>query len=301
MTGKSTDKAKHAASSEPFDLSQLGAPKIFAFQGSLGAYSHQAGLTVLPAFEGKPYQTFQQAMDSVQAGEVSVAVIPIENSLGGRVAGVHQLLPESRLYFVGEVLLPIQHQLMALPGTSVSDLTEVHSHEQALAQCRKQLDHLKVKSVVAADTAGSAKWIAETGLEGVGALASRLAASIYGLTVLRESMEDRTDNVTRFVLMSRRRIEPDPDGQPAVTSFLFRTRSVPAALFKSLGGFATNGVNFTKLESYLSVTDPNSALFFAEVEGHPAQPPVMRALDELHYYTDSVRILGVFPKNRDLP
>ena len=270
---------------------------MFSFQGWPGANSHVAGNLALPGFDPLPSQTVQGAINDVREGKASAAVIPIENSLGGRVADVHQILPESPLYFVGEALLPIRHQLMALPGVRLQDIKEVHSHEQALAQCRKQLDALKVNLVRHADTAGSAREIAEKKEPHLGSLASSLAAEIYGLSILRENMQDRTDNATRFILMARKRIEPDPEGFLSVTSFLFRSRSVPAALFKCLGGFATNGVNFTKLESYLSLADPSAALFFAEVEGHPAHPNVARAFEELNFFTDFVRILGVFPRN----
>ncbi|MDX1738633.1 MAG: prephenate dehydratase domain-containing protein, partial [Alphaproteobacteria bacterium] len=193
----------------------------------------------------------------------------------------------------------VHHNILAPKGADLASLKEVRSHTQALAQCRDTLRELRIKPVKHADTAGAAKEISELQDPTIGAIASSLAAETYGLDVLRNRVEDKIGNVTRFVVMSRTRIEPDPRSGPCLTSFVFQVRSIPAALYKSMGGFATNGVNFIKLESYISIADVNTARFYAEIEGHPADKAVDRAFEELHFYTNKVKILGTFPKAVD--
>ncbi len=268
-----------------------------AYQGVPGAHSHLACKAVFPNFEPLSCPSFEEAFASVEEGRAGLAMIPIENSLGGRVADIHHLLPESSLYIVGEHFQPVHHNLLGPPGAKLEGIREVHSHTQALAQCRETLRELRIKPVVAADTAGAAAEIAALNDPTVGAIASTLAAETYGLEVLRSRAEDRIGNVTRFVIMARTRIEPDPRKGAAMTSFVFNVRSVPAALYKSLGGFATNGVNMIKLESYISISDYATARFYAEIEGHPAEKHVDRALEELQFFTNRVKILGTYSQS----
>jgi prephenate dehydratase len=271
------------------------ADKRVAFQGLPGAYSHLACRTVLPDFEAIPCATFEDAFAAVRDGTAALGMIPIENSLGGRVADIHHLLPESGLYIVGEHFQPIHHCLLAPRGASLTTVKRVFSHTQALAQCRDTLRELKFEPVKVADTAGAAKAVAERGDVSEAAIASDLAGEIYELETLRARIEDRIGNTTRFVIMSRQRKEPDPRAGPAMTSFTFQVRSVPAALYKALGGFATNGVNITKLESYITDASFRVAQFYAEIEGHPADRPVDFAMQELNYFTSTVKVLGVYP------
>jgi prephenate dehydratase len=225
-------------------------------------------------------------------------MIPIENSLGGRVADIHHLLPESNLYIVDEHFQPVQHHLLAVPGATLDGIRKVLSHEQALAQCRELIRELSVDPLIRADTAAAAQEVAALGDETLAAIASELAGETYGLVSLRTRIEDRLGNTTRFVVMSRRREEPDPRDGPCLTSFVFQVRSVPAALYKALGGLATNGINVVRLESYISLATPNVAQFYVEIEGHPAQKSVDQALDELQFYSTKIKILGVYPANR---
>ena len=273
-------------------------PAVISFQGVPGAYSHLACLQVCPDMEPLPCPTFEAALETVRAGEAGLCMLPIENSLGGRVADTHHLLPDSGLHITREYFHPVHHHLMAPKGAVLAGLREVHSHEQALAQCRTTLRELGLRPVKAADTAGAARQIAELGDPAVGAIASSLAAERWGLEILRSRVEDKLGNVTRFVVMGRDRADPPVDRNiPCLTSLLFALRSIPAALYKAMGGFATNGVNFVKLESYIPVDDSRSARFYAEIEGHPGERPVDRALEELQYFTTSVRILGVYPQS----
>lgn len=277
-------------------LAQSGdPPHRIAFQGLQGAYSHLASSRYAPDLDVLPCATFEDAFHAVESGEALLAMIPIENALGGRVAGVHDLLPHSTLHIIDEYFQPIQHGLLGLKGAKLSDIKWVHSHPQALAQCRRALQDLGVRTVEHADTAGAAKDIATEGDKTQAALASTLAAEIYGLPVLRERMEDRLGNITRFVVMARQRIEPDPRDAQALTSLVFALKSVPAALYKSLGGFATNAVNFIRLESYIALGEQSEAQFYAEIQGHPSQPAVRQALEELQFFTTRVKILGVYP------
>ena len=268
---------------------------VIAFQGIPGAYSHLACRQTYPQMEPLACGTFEDAFAAVEDGRAAIAMIPIENSLGGRVADIHHLLPDSSLYIIAEHFQPVQHNLLASKGATLRGLKTVRSHVQALTQCRDTIRDLRLATEIRADTAGAAAEVAELGDPSVAAIASSLAGEIYGLDVLRERVEDRLGNVTRFVVMSRLRQDPDPRDGPALTSIVFQVRSVPAALYKAMGGFATNGVNTIRLESYISVTNQDVARFYAEIEGHPADKHVDRALDELQYFSTKVKILGVYP------
>jgi prephenate dehydratase len=267
-----------------------------AYQGVPGANSHIACQQAFPDMTPLACATFEDAFAVVERdGKAALAMIPIENSLGGRVADIHHLLPESNLYIIREHYLDVQYQLLATKDATLEGLTEVRSHAQALAQCREQLAQLGVRTAARADTAGSAKEVAELGDPSIGALAPPLAGEIYDLQVLRSRFEDRIGNTTRFIVLSRARRDPDPNDGPCMTSFIFQVRSVPAALYKAMGGFATNGVNITKLESYISGDRFSVARFYAEIEGHPADAGVAQAFEELDYFSKNVRVLGVFP------
>jgi prephenate dehydratase len=230
----------------------------------------------------------------VSDGQADLAMIPIENSVAGRVADIHHLLPTSNLHLVGEYFLPIHHQLMALPGADLSDLKTVQSHVQALGQCRNTLRKMGLKPVIGADTAGSARQIAEKGDKSRAAIASALAADIYGLTILAHDIEDEDHNTTRFIILSKEARWAMRGDDPLVTAFVFRVRNIPAALYKALGGFATNGVNMTKLESYMLEGEFSATQFYAEVDGHPEDAHVQRALEELNFFSKELNILGVF-------
>ncbi|TNE34088.1 MAG: prephenate dehydratase [Alphaproteobacteria bacterium] len=269
-----------------------------AFQGVPGAYGHLSCRTVYPDMEAMACDTFADALAAVRNSEAQFAMIPIENSLGGRVADIHHLLPDSGLYIIGEHFQPVQHQLLGVPGTTLSDVKAVHSHEQALSQCRGLIRDLKIEPIIHADTAGSAKMIAEMGDKTQASIASRLAGEIYGLDVLRDRVEDRIGNTTRFVILSRNRKTPDPKEQSCMTSFVFQVRSQPAALYKALGGFATNGVNVTKLESYITDASFEAAQFYIDIEGHPEEAHVARAIEELQFFSAKLKVLGVYPKDR---
>lgn len=276
---------------------QPGDPaNTIAYQGVPGANSHIACMQAFPEMTPLACATFEDAFAAVETeNRAALAMIPIENTLGGRVADIHHLLPESKLYIVREHYLGVQYQLLATRDATLEGLTEVRSHPQALAQCREQLAQLGVRTLARADTAGSAMEIAELGDPTIGALAPALAGEIYDLQVLRSRFEDRIGNTTRFVVLSRARRDPDPSEGASGTSIIFEVRSVPAALYKSLGGFATNGVNITKLESYISGEKFSVARFYLEIEGHPADANVAQAFEELDYFSKNVRTLGVFP------
>lgn len=271
-------------------------PRI-AYQGTQGAYSHMACASAYPDMEAVGFDTFAQAFAAVESGDSELAMIPIENTLGGRVADIHHLLPESSLYIIGEHYQPVQHQLLAPHGATLETLKTVASHEQGLAQCRDLIRELGVEPMDFGDTAGAAKEAAERDDPSFGAIASELAAEIYGLAILRSRIEDRIGNTTRFVIMSRKAVEPDPLAGDAMTSLVFETRSVPGALYKALGGFATNGVNITKLESYIIDQSFTAAQFYAEVEGHPSDPAVANAFEELQFFCSKMRRLGTYPKS----
>lgn len=272
----------------------MGRGKI-AYQGEAGAYSHLACLEAYPDFEPLACPSFDDAFAAVSGGAAALGMIPIENTLGGRVADIHHLLPESDLHIVGEHYQSVHHCLLAVPGAELSELVRVESHVQALAQCRGYLRGRGLQPVAVADTAGAARELAERGDRTCGALASRLAGEIYGLNFLEENVEDREGNTTRFVIMSLAPEVPPLEAGPAMTSIVFRLRSVPAALYKALGGFATNGVNITKLESYIMDASFAVAQFYVEFEGHPDAIGVHHALDELAFFSEHYRILGTYP------
>jgi prephenate dehydratase len=270
----------------------------------LGANSDLACRAVKPDMTTLPCRTFEDAFAAVTTGKARLALIPIDNTVAGRVADIHQLLPNSGLHIIGEHFQPVHHHLLATKGTKVADLTHVHSHIHALNQCRNLIKRLGVEPVVHIDTAGAAADIAKLGDKTQGAIASQLAAELYGLVSLEADVEDATHNTTRFLIMAREAEDPGPDAGDTITSFVFRVRNVPAALYKAMGGFATNGVNMTKLESYLIEGGFVAAQFYAEVDGHPEQRNVRLALEELDFFSDEVTILGVFPASparKDLP
>jgi prephenate dehydratase len=266
-----------------------------AFQGEPGANSHIAIVEAYPDAEPLPCATFEDALAAISSGEADLGMIPIENSVAGRVADIHHLLPASGLYIVGEWFLPIRHQLMALKGTRLADIKTVESHVHALGQCRRIIRKLGLKPIVAADTAGSARDIAERGDKSVAAIASRLAAKIYGLDILAEDIEDESHNTTRFVVLAREEKWAAQGSGPLVTTFVFRVRNLPAALYKALGGFATNGVNMTKLESYQLGGSFQATQFYADIEGHPEHKSVRLALEEIQFFASSFTVLGVYP------
>jgi prephenate dehydratase len=269
--------------------------RTIAYQGEPGANSHIACVDDYPDLTPLPCATFEDAFAALQDGTADLGMIPIENSIAGRVADIHALLPASGLYIVGETFLPIHFQLLAVPGARIEDLKSVHSHVHALGQCRNIIRRHKLKPVVASDTAGSAREVAEWGDKTRASLATRLAGEIYGLTTLLSDVEDEAHNTTRFVVLSKNPDWARPGNGPVVTTFVFRVRNVPAALYKALGGFATNGVNMTKLESYMVEGEFSATQFLSDVDGHPDDPPVKRALEELDFFSREVRILGVYP------
>jgi prephenate dehydratase len=269
--------------------------RIIAFQGAPGAYSDLACRTVYPDVTTLPCATFEEAFAAVRDGRAALAMIPIDNSVAGRVADIHHLLPDSGLHIIGEHFQKVVHHLLAPKGAMLAGLRTVHSHVHALPQCRRLINELGLKAVVHADTAGAAADVARHDDPSVAAIASSLAGEIYGLVSLKADIADQANNTTRFVIMQREPLDPDPAGGPVITSFVFRVRSVPAALYKALGGFATNGVNITKLESYIIDGSFTVAQFYADIDGHPDQRPVRLALEELGFFSREVRILGVYP------
>ena len=269
-----------------------------AFQGELGANSHIACREVYPDLEPLPCATFEDVFAAAASGEAGLAMIPVENSIAGRVADIHHLLPTSPLQIIAEHFMPIRFQLMGLRGAKLEQIKGAHSHIMGLGQCRNFLRSRGIVARTSSDTAGAAREVRDLGDPTQAAIAPRLAAEVYGLDILAENIEDAAHNTTRFVIMSREAVQPERD--PAltwVTAFVFRVRNVPAALYKTMGGFATNGVNMTKLESYQIGGSFNATQFYAEVEGHPDDPAVQRALEELGFFSTQVRHLGVFPAN----
>ncbi|TAK47485.1 MAG: prephenate dehydratase [Xanthobacteraceae bacterium] len=265
------------------------------FQGEPGANSHLAIAEAYPDALAVPCATFEDAFAAIANSEADLGMIPIENSVAGRVADIHHLMPQSGLHIVGEWFLPIRHQLMGVRGARLGDIRSVESHVHALGQCRNIIRKLGIKPIVAADTAGSAREIAERGDPTRAAIASRLAAGIYGLDILAEDVEDETHNTTRFILLSRDPKWAAADSGPIITTFVFRVRNVPAALYKAMGGFATNGVNMTKLESYMIEGNFFATQFYVDIEGHPDERGVAFALEELEFFSKEFRIVGVYP------
>ena len=267
---------------------------IIAFQGSAGAYSDMACRNAYPEMTTLPCRSFPDTFEAVRSGSADLAMMPIENTIAGRVADIHHLLPESDLHIVGEHFQRVNHHLLGMLGADISDITHVHSHVHALNQCRKLIADLGVEPVVSADTAGAAFDVVAVGDKTQAAIASELAAGMVGLVSLKANIEDADHNTTRFVVMAAKARDPGVDAQNVMTSFVFRVRNVPAALYKSLGGFATNGVNLTKLESYVDAGFV-AAQFYADAEGHPEQKALKLALEELAFVTHEINILGVYP------
>ena len=268
---------------------------LIAFQGEIGANSDLACRQVRPDMTTLPCNTFEDTFAAVINGEAALALIPIDNSVAGRVADIHHLLPNSGLHIIGEHFQRVEHHLLAVKGSTIGDLVNVHSHVHALNQCRNFIQKHGINPVVHVDTAAAAREISERGEKEHGAIATGLAGEIYGLDSLQANIEDADHNTTRFLLMSPEPTEISADTPAVVTSFVFRVRNVPAALYKSMGGFATNGVNMTKLESYMVDGEFSATQFYAEVDGHPMNQALQYALEELAFFSSEVRILGVFP------
>lgn len=276
-----------------YDPARVGTA-VVAYQGAPAAFSHQALRELFPQAQPLPCPTFDEALSAIKDGRADYGVIPIENTLAGRVADIHQLLPGANLYIVGEYFLRIRHQLLAPRGATLAGLKTVHSHQMALAQCRKfWLEH-HLTPVVHDDTAGAARDVAAWRDPSVAAIASSLAADIYGLDTVAANIEDAEHNTTRFIILSRERDDPAP-GVPTITTFVFRVRNVPAALYKAMGGFATNGINMTKLESYQINGSFTATQFYADIEGHPEDRSVRLAFEELAFFSTDVKILGSYP------
>ena len=270
-----------------------------AFQGEPGANSDTACRDVYPQMRPYPCATFEDAFLAVDTGKADLAMIPIENTIAGRVADIHYLLPESSLHIVGEFFLPIHFQVMAKPGVKMENIKTIHSHIHALGQCRNIIRDNGWQAIVAGDTAGAAKLVLESDDETMAALSPRLAADLYGLNILAEDVEDADNNVTRFVILSRteQRTKRQSASEAIMTTFIFRVRNIPAALYKAMGGFATNGINMTKLESYQTGGKFFATLFYADIEGHPDDENVQLAFEELSFFSRDMRILGVYPAN----
>ena len=266
-----------------------------AFQGEPGANSHLAIEEVFPGAVAVPCATFEDALGAIRTGRADLGMIPIENSVAGRVADIHHLMPTSKLHIVGEHFMPVHHQLLALKSGSLKTIKTVESHVHALGQCRRIIRKLGIKPIVSGDTAGSARIVAERGDKHCASIASRLAADIYGLDILAEDVEDETHNTTRFVVLAREENWAEQGSGPLVTTFVFRVRNLPAALYKALGGFATNGVNMTKLESYMVDGEFFATQFYADVDGHPDDRGLAFALEELKFFSREFRIVGVYP------
>jgi prephenate dehydratase len=266
-----------------------------AFQGILGAYSDLACRAAYPGMTTVSCESFESAIDAVKEGRASLAMLPCENSLAGRVPDIHHLLPQSGLFVIGEQFQRVEHCLLGVKGATLSDLKRAHSHTVALGQVRRMLREMGLQPVVQADTAGAAELIARWNKKEEGAIASSLAAQIYGLDILKSNVEDAAHNTTRFYVMAPRPASPDPAMPNLMTTFVFRVRNVPAALYKALGGFATNGVNMTKLESYMMDGEFAATQFMCDVDGHPEHPALRRALEELQFFSSEVRVLGVYP------
>jgi len=269
-----------------------------AFQGEPGAYSHQACRQARPEFEALPCDTFEDAFEAVRSGAAELAMIAVENSTYGRVADVHSLLPQSGLHIIDEAFVRVHINLLGVPGAKLKDVQSATSHTVLLGQCRDFLRKHKIRGVIGADTAGSAQHIAELGVSEMAALASELAGEIYGLDVLARHIEDHDNNTTRFLIMARDLDTTRRGNAGMITSFVFNVRNIPAALYKAMGGFATNGVNMTKLESYMVGGQFTATQFYADIEGHPDDANVKLALEELEYFTTELDILGVYAADR---
>lgn len=268
---------------------------VIVYQGEPGAYSHLACQEGYPNMTPTPCRSFASAFAQVSSGAAKLAMIPVENTVAGRVSDIYHLLPEGGLYIIGEQYLAVHHQLLAVPGAKLSDIKTARSHPMALGQVRKRLGAMNIRAVNDVDTAGAARAIAELGDKSVAAIASKLAAKTYGLNILASDIEDAAHNTTRFLILANDKLTIAKDNGPVVTSFVFKVRSVPSALYKALGGFATNGINMTKLESYMVDGSFHAAQFYADVEGHPEDEGMKHALEELSFFTESVTMLGTYP------
>lgn len=266
-----------------------------AFQGEPGAYSHQACHAARPRMDALPCKTFEDVIAAVQDGTAALGMLPVENSIYGRVADIHRLLPASGLHIVDEVLIRVHINVLGLPGARLDQIRRALSHTVLLGQCYGFLREHGIERVTAADTAGAARLVAETGDPAQAALASELAGEIYGLDVLARHIEDQDTNTTRFLVMAREADLSRRGEAGMITTFVFQVRNIPAALYKAMGGFATNGVNMTKLESYMVNGSFTATQFYADIEGHPDDPAVARALDELRFFTSHLHVLGVYP------
>ncbi|HNN47873.1 MAG TPA: prephenate dehydratase [Marmoricola sp.] len=275
-------------------MSAAAATRI-AYQGEPGSNSHMICQQAYPDWESVPCASFEDVFAAVESDDCSLAMIPIDNSIAGRVADIHHFLPDSGLHIIAEHFMRIRFHLLAMPGTTLGDIRTVHSHVHALGQCRKLIREHQLQPVISGDTAGAAREIAAFGDPTQAAISPPLAADIYGLQVLAQDVEDEDHNTTRFVVLSKEFVQAPANNGPVVTSFVFNVRNLPAALYKALGGFATNGVNMTKLESYMVGGMFSATQFLAEVDGHPDDTPVRNALEELAFFTTEVKILGVYP------
>lgn len=271
---------------------------IIVYQGEPGAYSHVACQTYFPDMRPMPCLSFSQAFSKVRAGEAQLAMIPVENTVAGRVSDVYHLLPEGGIYITGEHYLPVHHQLLGVPGAKLSDIKIARSHPMALGQVRKRLESLGITPQNDIDTAGAARAVAQLGDKSVAAIASTLAGETYGLEVIAKDIEDAAHNTTRFIALSNTPLHIAQGSEPVVTSFVFKVRNVPSALYKALGGFATNGVNMTKLESYMVDGSFWATQFYADVEGHPDDEAMKHAMDELCFFSDTVLMLGTYPAHK---
>ena len=265
------------------------------YQGEPGAYSHLACQEGFPDMSPQPCASFAAAFAQVSSGAAKLAMIPVENTVAGRVSDIYHLLPEGGLHIIGEQYLAVHHQLLGVPDAKISDIKTARSHPMALGQVRKRLASMDIQPLSDVDTAGAARAVAELGDKSVAAIASSLAARTYGLDILAADIEDASHNTTRFLILANEPLYLPPDNGPVVTSFVFKVRSVPSALYKALGGFATNGLNMTKLESYMVGGSFQAAQFYADVEGHPEDDGMKHALEELDFFTESVTMLGTYP------
>jgi prephenate dehydratase len=270
-------------------------PNRIAYQGEPGANSHIVAREHYPDWEALPCASFEDVFAAVANGDAELAMIPIDNSIAGRVADIHHFLPTSGLHIIAEHFLRIQFSLLGVPGSSLDTIKTVHSHVHALGQCRKIIRERGLTPIISGDTAGAAREVADAADPSQAAISPPLAAEIYGLDVLASDVEDEDHNTTRFVVLSREPAHAPAGNGPVVTSFIFNVRNLPAALYKALGGFATNGVNMTKLESYMVDGSFSATQFLAEVDGHPDDLPLARALEELTFFTTDIKILGVYP------
>ena len=271
--------------------------KSFAFQGVYGAYSEQAGKNVFPDAKSVPCSTFEDMFSCVKNEKAEIALVPIENSQAGRVADTQRLIPDSDLNIIGEYFLEVDHNLLAIPGTKIIDIKRIHSHEQGIAQCRNNIIKLNKEMIIGADTAGSAKKISDLHSKEDAAIASALAADIYNLETLVSNFQDSLNNVTRFLIMSKNLSDIKSTEKNLLTTLVFVVRSIPASLYKCLGGFASNGVNITKLESYIHPQGFDVAQFYIDFEGHPDQDSVKLALEEMKFFCKEIKILGVYKKS----